>query len=416
MYFCNIGVINMTSDGGAKIRKAIDTVQDSLYVAFSIEKLIVSSSASGPFLQRIATLTERISYMAYKDPVFQVPPDNTLIEIEIVNAKMLRSLVAGTNRHLTRLYVENCLLDRIPPTLSNMIELEDLLIVQCALTALRLDVLVNNPKLTTIDLTRNRIRQLFPITTPPKTKLSVTSLSLVANQLEHLDMSMFAFMPKLELFDVRGNRIVRLEATAPVTYGSLIQILLSSNNITQFDTRNLTLPVLRSLYIDDNALTELPTHWGKLPNLVYLGFDRNYLKRIDMSFFGKFPTLNAIFICENNVETIRTSTPITMPELDIMLFESNQIVSVNFTGCNFPKMNIISLMNNRLTTIPPLFQRFPESRLTMEGNPIKCSSMTALKSRITDFQLRVTTGSTQSDCPTTSSIVLDQGRLACCDA
>ena len=194
-----------------------------------------------------------------------------------------------------------------------MIELEELFIIQCALTALRLEVLVNNPKLTTIDLTRNRIRQLFPITTPPKTKLSVTSLSLVANQLEHLDMSMFAFMPDLERFDVRGNRIVRLEATAPVTYGSLIQILLSSNNITQFDTRNLTLPVLRSLYIDDNALTELPTHWGKLPNLVYLGFDRNYLKRIDMSFFGKFPTLNAIFICENNVETIRTSTPITMP-------------------------------------------------------------------------------------------------------
>ncbi|EAL41786.2 AGAP007470-PA [Anopheles gambiae str. PEST] len=334
----------MTSDGGAKIRKAIDTVQDSFYVAFSIEKLIVSSSASGPFLQRIATLTEQISYMAYKDP------------------------------------------------------LEELFIIQCALTALRLEVLVNNPKLTTIDLTRNRIRQLFPITTPPKTKLSVTSLSLVANQLEHLDMSMFAFMPKLELFDVRGNRIVRLEATAP------------------FDTRNLTLPVLRSLYIDDNALTELPTHWGKLPNLVYLGFDRNYLKRIDISFFGKFPTLNAIFICENNVETIRTSTPITMPELDIMLFESNQIVSVNFTGCNFPKMNIISLMNNRLTTIPPLFQRFSESRLTMEGNPIKCCNMTVFKSKITDFQLRVTTGTTQSDCPTTSSIVLDQGRLACCDA
>uniref|UniRef100_A0A6E8VSY4 Uncharacterized protein n=1 Tax=Anopheles coluzzii TaxID=1518534 RepID=A0A6E8VSY4_ANOCL len=294
--------------------------------------------------QRIATLTEQISYMAYKDP------------------------------------------------------LEELLIMQCALTALRLDVLVNNPKLTTIDLTRNRIRQLFPITTPPKNKLSVTFLSLAANQLERLDMSMFAFMPDLERFDVRGNRIVRFEATSP------------------FDTRNLTFSELRSIYLDDNALTELPTHWGKLPKLIYLGFDRNYLKRVDMSFFGKFPTLTAIFICENNVESIRTSTPITMPELDIMLFESNQIVSVNFTGCNFPKMNLISFMNNRLTTIPPLFQRFPESRLTMEGNPIKCSSMTALKSRIVDFRLRVTTGSTQSDCPTTSSIVLDQDQLACCDA
>ena len=89
----------MTSDGGARLRKTIDIEQNRYYLALSIEKLIVSSSASGPFLQRIATLTEQISYMAYKDPVFQLPADNTLTEIEIVNAVMLRSLVAGTNRH-----------------------------------------------------------------------------------------------------------------------------------------------------------------------------------------------------------------------------------------------------------------------------------------------------------------------------
>uniref|UniRef100_A0A6E8VSK8 Uncharacterized protein n=1 Tax=Anopheles coluzzii TaxID=1518534 RepID=A0A6E8VSK8_ANOCL len=406
----------MTSDGGARIRKTIDIEQNRYYLALSIEKLIVSSSASGPFLQRIATLTEQISYMAYKDPVFQLPADNTLTEIEIVNAVMLRSLVAGTNRHLTRLYVENCLLDRIPPTLSNMIELEGLLIKQCALTALRLDVLVNNPKLTTIDLTRNRIRQLFPITTPPKTKLPVTFLSLAENQLERLDMSMFAFMPDLERFDVEGNRIVRFEATAPVTYGSLIRLLVTSNNITQFDTRNLTFSELRSIYLDDNALTELPTHWGKLPNLIYIGFDRNNLKRIDMSFFAKFPTLISITISENNIESIRTSTPITMPELEYLMFNGNQIVSVNFTGCNFPKMYLFSFMNNRLTTIPPLFQRFPESRFAMDGNPIKCSSMTVFKSKITDYRLHATTSSTQSECLTTSSIAVDQDQLACCDA
>uniref|UniRef100_A0A182JPI2 Leucine rich immune protein (Coil-less) n=1 Tax=Anopheles christyi TaxID=43041 RepID=A0A182JPI2_9DIPT len=406
----------MTSDGGARIRNTINSEDDTFSLIFSIEKLIVSSSASGPFLQRIAALTEKISYLSYQDPVFQVPAGNTISEIEIANAGMLRSLVAGTNRHLTRLYVENCLLDRVPPTLSNMVMLEELILIQCALTALRLDVLVNNRQLNTIDLTRNQIRQLFPVTKPPKEMLAVTFLSLAANQLERLDMSMFACMPVLERFDVRGNRIVRFEATAPVTYGELRRLLVAFNKITQFDTRNLTLPALSSLYIDDNALTELPAHWGSLSSLSYLGFDRNDLKHIDISLFGRFQTLTGIFISESKVESIRLSTPITMPLLDILLFDGNQIVSVNFTGANFPSMNLISLLNNRLTTVPPLFQRFNSTRLSLDGNPIRCSSMTALRSKITEGRLYVSTASTQDQCPTTSSIVLDQNLRACCDA
>ncbi|XP_052895935.1 leucine-rich repeat protein SHOC-2-like [Anopheles moucheti] len=413
-FLCDIGVVNMTSDGGAKIRNAIDS-QDFMY-AVGIEKLIVSSSASGPFLQRIAPFTETIIYLIYRDPVFQVPAGNTIAEIEISNAANLRSVVAGTNRHLKRLQLENCQLDRVPPTLSQMIELEELIIASCAMTALRLDVLVNNPKLNILSLWSNQIRQLFPITSPPKQGLTLAIIDLSNNQLERLDMSFFVHMPDLERLNIQANRIVRIEATAPVTYASLLRLDVKSNKISSLDTRNLTLPSLTSFYVDDNALTEIPTRWGSLPKLHYVGFDRNNLKQIDMSAFGQFQNLTQIYISENNIQTIRTSSPITLPKLDMIVFENNRIASVNFTGCNFPELNLISLMNNLLTTVPPLFQRFPKTRMSVEWNPIKCSNLLSLKTKIEENRLFVITGTTQSRCSTTSSIVLNQETSACCEA
>ncbi|XP_053664079.1 leucine-rich repeat protein SHOC-2-like [Anopheles marshallii] len=413
-FFCDIGVVNMTSDGGAKIRNAIDS-QDYMYT-IGIEKLIVSSSASGPFLQRIAPFTEAIIYLIYRDPVFQVPAGNTIADIEIGNGANLRSVVAGTNNHLKRLQLENCLLDRVPPTLSQMIELEELIIERCAMTALRLDVLANNPKLNILSLASNQIRQLFPITSPPKQGLTLATIDLSNNQLERLDMSIFVHMPDLERLNVKANRIVRIEATAPVTYASFKRLDVISNKIAVLDTRNLTLPSLTSFFVDDNALTEIPPRWGSLPKLLYLGIDRNNLKQIDMSVFGQFPNLTEIYINENKVQTIRTSSPITLPKFDTIVFENNQITSVNFTGCNFPALDFISLMNNQLKAVPPLLQRFPKTRMSVEWNPIKCSNIVTFKAKINENRLYVSTGTTQSGCSTTSSIVLDQEKSACCEA
>uniref|UniRef100_A0A182RSM6 Leucine rich immune protein (Coil-less) n=1 Tax=Anopheles funestus TaxID=62324 RepID=A0A182RSM6_ANOFN len=229
-------------------------------------------------------------------------------------------------------------------------------------------------------------------------------------------MFVFAHIPELKWLDVQKNRIVRFEATAPVTYNSFIRLAIESNRITSFDTRNLTLPALKSIYMDDNALTEIPTHWGWHPNLYYLGFDRNNLKQVDMSVFGQFPNLTGIFINENKIESIRTSFPVTLPLVDTIMFQNNQIVSVNFTGCNLPNLYYISLMNNQLTAVPPLFQRFPNTLMSVERNPIKCASMMSFKKKINESRLYVTTGRTQSECFTTSSIALDQENRGCCVA
>uniref|UniRef100_A0A182NHW4 Fibromodulin n=1 Tax=Anopheles dirus TaxID=7168 RepID=A0A182NHW4_9DIPT len=404
---CNLGVINMTSDGGAKLRAAIENINDNI-IAINIDKLIVSSSASGPFLQRISAYTEAITYVVYRDPVFQIPDGNTIEEFYLIGAPVLRAIVAGSNSHLKKLQLGNCLLDRVPPTLSKLVELEELIITQCALTALRLDMLVANHKLTTVDLSQNQIRQILPVTATPKQKSAIETLGFEGNLLERLDMAMFAIMPNLEKLDVRGNRIVRFEATAPVTYASLIRLSIAMNKISYFDTRNLTLPLLVSIYMDQNDLTDVPTNWGAMPELRYLGFEENNLKRVNMNAFRTLHNLTSIYASNNKIESIRSSSPVAMPALEELIFDHNQIASVNFSGCVFRNMDYISMVDNQLTAIPPLFQLLPKVRMSVLSNPIKCSNMASFKNRIIEDRLYVNIGAKQSECDTTSSIVLDQ--------
>uniref|UniRef100_A0A182QGK2 Leucine rich immune protein (Coil-less) n=1 Tax=Anopheles farauti TaxID=69004 RepID=A0A182QGK2_9DIPT len=413
--YCNVGVINMTSDGGVKLRTTIETIDDDV-LTINIDQLIVGISASGPFLQRIAAYTETITYAVYRDPVFQIPNGNTIEEIELNGAGVLRTIVAGTNNHLKRLQVERCLLDRLPPTLHEMGELTELIIMRCALSALRLDMLLANSKLTIVDLSQNKIRQILPVTTAAKHESAIVSLSFIENLLERLDMAAFAMMPNLQSLDLWGNRIVRFEATAPVTYPSLSQLYLVANEIAYFDARNLSLPSLEVLLLNQNALTEVPAHWGVMPRLKNLGLEENKFKQVDMSVFRMFPELTGIYLGQGEIESVRTSSPVVLPILADLLLEQNKLVSVNLTGCTFPNMHTISLVENRLTAIPPLFQHFPKMSMLAISNPIKCSNVVAFKKQIVAERLYVSVGTSQYECDTTSSIELDPSRRICCDA
>uniref|UniRef100_A0A182Q1L8 Leucine rich immune protein (Coil-less) n=1 Tax=Anopheles farauti TaxID=69004 RepID=A0A182Q1L8_9DIPT len=413
---CRLDVINMTSDGGAKLRTTIDGLDDNI-MGITIDKLVVSASgASGPFLQRISAYTTAISYVVYRDPVFQIPNGNTIEEMDIVGVGALRAIVVGSNSRLKRLQVENCRLDRIPPTLGNMADLEELAIMRCALTALRLDMLLANLKLVSVDLSQNQIRQILPATSSPRQNSAIIYLSFVGNLLERLDMATFATLPDLERLDVRGNRIVRFEVTAPVTYASLKRLDLAANGISYFDARNLTMPSLVSMYMDKNALADIPTQWGTLPALRNLGFEENNLKRVDLSAFRTLPALTSLYFTNNQIESIRTSSPVALAKLADITLDYNVVTSVNFIGCDFPQFDYLSVVGNKLTAIPPLFQRFPNVRLTLNSNPIRCPSMTTFRNRIVQGQIYVTIGSKQSDCVTTSSIELDPTTRACCNA
>ncbi|XP_053674260.1 protein phosphatase 1 regulatory subunit SDS22 homolog [Anopheles nili] len=414
-FLCVMGVVNMTSDGGAKLRKTIDIEGEAIPIV--IEKLIVSNTASGPFLQRIGAFTDGIMYRNYRDAVFQLPEGNTISDIDINGSGMMRSFVAGLNSNLKTLSIENGLLDRVPPTLAKMTILETLTINWCSLTGLRLDVLVENHKLISLDLSYNKIRQIFPVTSTPRKMLSILYLHLAANQLEILDVSMFAFMPSLERLIVSGNNIVRVEATTPVTFVNLTGFELEMNKISSMHLENLVLPKLITFNMDENALTEIPSLSGdSFPKLKRIGMSENALKHVDLSMFQSFAELEGIYFTHNQIESVRATTPFVLSKLVTLSFTNNRITSWNMSGCDFPNMYELMLNSNKLTTIPPVFQRYTNVRLSINANPIQCSSMTTFLSKITEKRLFVTTVSASQKCATSSSVTIDKNLAACCVA
>uniref|UniRef100_A0A182KBN1 Uncharacterized protein n=1 Tax=Anopheles christyi TaxID=43041 RepID=A0A182KBN1_9DIPT len=90
----------MSSDGGAKLRKAFETGLD-----VHVQKMIVAISPSGPFLQRFASFVDSVSFNNYREATFHVPDGNTIGEISVWNAPAMRTFVAGSNTQLETLNI-----------------------------------------------------------------------------------------------------------------------------------------------------------------------------------------------------------------------------------------------------------------------------------------------------------------------
>ncbi|XP_035914133.1 toll-like receptor 6 [Anopheles stephensi] len=407
-YVCDAGVINMTTDGRLKLTQLAET-ETVVYV----QKLMVAISPSGPFLATIGNLFDSITYAFYREPTFLVPAETIIQDIYFMRASNLRAFIAGPNTRLASLRIEQSALDRLPPTLPKMTRLQTLVIKSGMLSALRLDMLIGNQNLTTLELSYNRIQQIFPITGRPGTTLSIVNLELMGNQLEHLDMSVFASMASLELLYIWENRLTHLQASVPVTIGKLSTLDVTHNKLASLDLRNLTLPNLATLSLGRNAFRQLPVLPKTLPALQHLSLNHNNLTQMDLSNFRSYRTLTQLYAVSNQIITVRTSARVTLP-IVWLNFSGNRITSFNITGCDMPNITSVNLANNRLTMIPPAVKRYPKMRLSMDGNPLGCDTLLPYRNELQSSRLRKDQRSLSLPCDTTSSFLLDEQIKVCC--
>uniref|UniRef100_A0A1I8JVW3 Leucine rich immune protein (Coil-less) n=1 Tax=Anopheles quadriannulatus TaxID=34691 RepID=A0A1I8JVW3_ANOQN len=399
----------MTSDGGVKLRRAIEKQK-----IVHIEKLIVAVSASGPFLQKITNFVDTVIYNNYRDATFFVPNDNTISEIDIISARTTRAFIAGSNVNLESFSIDQCLIDRLPPTLPKMTKLKILSIRRCMLTVLRLDMFVENQNLNYLDLSSNQIRQLIPITGRPTKTLSIGKLYLVGNLLERLDMALFVAMPLLSELYITNNRIVTLDVSAPVALPNLSDLYLGYNKIVSLDLRNLTLPKLESFSFGHNALTRMPILPRPLPKFNYISLFANNLIQLDMTYFRPYPNLQRIYINSNQITTVRASSPVRLPVVYLGLSD-NKITTFNITGWGMPNITLLDLDGNRLTVVPSVFERYSKVVLVMNRNPLSCNALSPFKDRLKNDQLQKEQRPLSMVCTTTSSFAVDETIKVCCD-
>uniref|UniRef100_A0A1S4GV71 Uncharacterized protein n=2 Tax=Anopheles gambiae TaxID=7165 RepID=A0A1S4GV71_ANOGA len=404
---CSIPIVNMTTDGGARLRKAFEAAQQ-----VRIGKMIVSISPSGPFLQRFTSFVDSVSYLNYREATFQVPDGNTISEFSIWSAPEMRAFIAGSNTHIESLEISQCSLDRMPQTLPKMTKMKNLSIRQCKLTVVRLDMFADNQILKILDLSYNQIRQLLPATERPARMLSIETLALSGNLLQHLDMTDFKSMPQLLKLHVGGNLIVSINALLPITMKNLIEFWLESNKITALDLRNLTLPKLDSLGLDANALTRLPFLPRSLPKLNSLSLMSNNLTQLDLSYFRPYPNLNKIDISYNQITSVRTSSPVRL-SVSTLDLRYNQITTFNLTGCDTPNITLLLLGQNRLTVFPPVYEKYPNIRLSINWNFFFCDTLLYYKEKIQKYDLMVEPEPDSPTCGKTYSLQVKQIQECC---
>uniref|UniRef100_A0A182XYV4 Uncharacterized protein n=1 Tax=Anopheles stephensi TaxID=30069 RepID=A0A182XYV4_ANOST len=406
---CETGTINMTSDAGWK--KLLRIVERDTGV--HVQKLIVPISPSGQFLQRITHLFDRVMYVSYREPTFHIPEGNTIEEIVIMSAEGLNAIVAGPNTHLDTLSIQQCTLNRLPQTLPKMVGIKLLSITMCMLAGLRLDVLVENQNLISLDLSYNQIRQIFPVSKRSGKTISLKKLILTANQLDHLDMSIFASMSQLESLQLMHNRLTHLELSTPLILPQLRSIYLLDNLLVSIDLRNATLPNFSMLSVTGNAMYQMPLLPKALPQFDYIALSENNLTRVDLSYFRPYRQLKNIYLSSNQITTVLTSSPVKLPA-HLLRLERNKIQSINFTGCDMPNITVLNLAYNRLTAVPPVFDRYPKVQLTMDENPLRCDALLPYKDTLQSGRLLKDSKSISWTCNTPSSFLISEKIKVCC--
>ncbi|XP_035784794.1 leucine-rich repeat-containing G-protein coupled receptor 4-like [Anopheles albimanus] len=394
---CYIQFINMTSDGFARLLHIFATTS---YPSYTVQRLIVAKS-SGAFLQRIGQLTNGIIYLQYNEPVFVLPEGNELIYVTLTVAPALRVFIAGRNDHLQSLRIENSSLGVIPATLKQLTQLQ-LLEIDCSpLTTLPLDMLAKNPYLFHVDLLANRIAQILPLTDPGAV-LSVKKLSLTANRIVHLDLSVFEGAKDLSYLDLRNNRMLSISAgTKAGSLPNLLSLYLDGNRLSTFDPLlGLHAPRLTVLSLSENNFTEIPSKWEKSSALRYISLDSNRIRTFDFATVRSLKALESISLTENRIHTVRASPPVVeLPLLQSIYLRGNALESFSLNGIELPTIGWITLDQNRLSRVPPVYRKYPQVRLFLTDNPIRCASLEQNQDKLSAYLITVSVAWEDYICP-----------------
>uniref|UniRef100_A0A182FF38 Leucine rich immune protein (Coil-less) n=1 Tax=Anopheles albimanus TaxID=7167 RepID=A0A182FF38_ANOAL len=382
MWNCEFPLINMSAGGAATLRRLVDEAYEIQYPTFAlvINKLIIGSFVSSEFVTFLGRLTDSIEFFQFHDAVFPLPSDASIKKITITPGSKLRIFSAGRNNFLESLFIGSTLLTSVPASLVNLPALKELYVTNYPITTVHMDVFASNSQLEHVNLSSNKIKLLLPSTANDRQTYSIQKFDLSRNQLDHLEMTVFYSMPKLE------------------------RLVLAHNVFPRYTYITIGLRTLRR----DGRLVQIP-------KLITLYIHGNNIKQLDLSVLQANKDLMFLLMEHNKFRTLRASKPLRLNKLKSIDAEYNNITSVNFTLCDFPNIRSISLRYNRLKSIPPIFDRFPEVTLRMRGNPLSCGAIQPFKTQLVEGRLVLSTTSTENSCSTTSFITIDSDWKVCCD-
>ena len=283
----------------------------------------------------------------------------------------VRNIQIDARNAITVFSVSDSKLVMIPESISNLKASVNIAVERCLVDALDMAKFCDLSQLQVLNFAANRIR--FIINSSTKRCSVYDSLQILAlpnNLLTTLNMEIFNHFGKIQMLEVKQNRIKavlgRFESTAS------LQLLLSKNKLTSIDFCGWNVPNMTSLEMDYNELTTVPACLDNVNSLTLLSIRTNRIQNVAIDSFAKLKRLVTLDVSFNNLTTIMLNSPHYPTSLRDLWITGNNLSQLDLSLVSVPsleldvRMNCISSMD--VDSISPNI-----TKLNMAANPIDCS-------------------------------------------
>lgn len=221
------------------------------------------------------------------------------------------------------------------------------------------------------------------ISNVPKYLASVDSkleiLDLRGNNIERVNADVFAQLPSLKKLDLSKNEIVAIHANAFRGLGRMYKLLLEGNKLLHIHPKTFA-PLstnLERLMLSDNQLQTLNNDmFGNktMSKLRKIYFKSNHLFEIDENTFENTPNLDYLTISYNALVTLNPQIFKDLRKMKQLYVAYNRIETLPERIFNYmPALQTFYINNNRLTYFPTFTDQWWQLKeLILDGNPWQC--------------------------------------------
>ena len=192
-------------------------------------------------------------------------------------------------------------------------------------------------------------------------------LDLSANQLATLPES-FGRLGRLATLDLYGNPLTMVPPSFHHLHG-LLNLNLSKTGLSDSSSLQNLPTTLKSLYLFDNVLSDLPLVPPFFKNLTLLSLEQNQFNNVE--FVRSLKSIQTLILKNNAIETLPSSignlSSLTKLNLDI-----NQLESLPPEFGNLTALQKLNLDNNQLESLPNEFGKLTAlQKLNLDNNQLE---------------------------------------------
>ncbi|KAK0089180.1 hypothetical protein PV325_008626 [Microctonus aethiopoides] len=338
----------------------------------SIESLPTAAFSGLTLLHTLDLRSNAINFMA--DRSFEGLSSLIVLRLSDNRLSSLPPELFNEARNIKEVHLKNNSLNVLPPGLFN--DLTQLLVLDLSKNELTTEwvnaaTFTGLARLIILDLSSNRINRLESavfrnlsslqvlrlqenlIESLPENTFSALrnlhTLVLSDNQLTVIDATTLSGLYVLSLLSLDNNRLNVMHPSSLRNASSLQDLHLNGNRLTAVPDALKATPLLRTLDLGENLISEIPTGtFDHVSQLYGLRLTENHIGNLTKGIFEKNKELKILNLSRNKIQYIQPGIFDDNENLQAIRLDGNQLIDIAGLFANLPNLVWLNVSDNRL--------------------------------------------------------------------